>query len=136
MLPVETGIFMSTNEISFGLDPGQRVTTQADFTYKIRPDTISIVDTNLGELLVTNDIEAVLRKIEYWHQGSIAAFKIMYRDEQGIWDGVNWDGLRASFFALREFVGGPFDGQTKDIPDLEEYLIPVPIVRRRFSRDP
>jgi hypothetical protein len=75
---------------------------QADFTYKITSGTISIVDTNLGKLLVTYDIEAVLRKIEYWHQGSIAAFKIMYCDEQGIWDGVRWDGQSASFFALRE----------------------------------
>jgi hypothetical protein len=102
MLPFETRIFVTTNEISFGLDPGQRFTTQADFTYKITPDTISIVDTNLGKLSVTNDIEAVLRKIEYWHQGSIAAFKIMYRDEQGVWDGVRLDGHSASFFSLRE----------------------------------
>jgi hypothetical protein len=51
---------------------------------------------------VTNDIEAVLRKIEYWHQGSIAAFKIMYRDEQGIWDGVRCDGHSATFFSLGE----------------------------------
>jgi hypothetical protein len=28
------------------------------------------------------DIEAVLRKIEYWHQGSVAGFKIKYRDER------------------------------------------------------
>ena len=34
-------------------------------------------------LSVTNDIEAVLRKIEYWHQGSIVGFKILYHDEQG-----------------------------------------------------
>jgi len=43
-----------------------------------------------------------LRKIEYWHQGSIAAFKIMYRDEHGVWNGSRWDGQRASFFALCE----------------------------------
>jgi hypothetical protein len=41
---------------------------------------------------VTDDIEAVLRKIEYWHQGAITAFKIMYRDERGVWNGVRWDG--------------------------------------------
>jgi hypothetical protein len=49
MLPFETRIFMSTNEISFGLDPGQRFTTQADFTYKITPDTISIVELERGD---------------------------------------------------------------------------------------
>jgi hypothetical protein len=47
-------------------------------------------------------IHAVLRKIEYWHQGSIAAFKIMYRDEHGAWLAVRWDGQHASFFALCE----------------------------------
>jgi hypothetical protein len=66
--------------------------TQAVFTYRITPTTISITDTGKGGRSVTNDIEAVLRKIEYWHQGSIAAFRIMYRDESGVWDGVRWDG--------------------------------------------
>ena len=36
------------------------------------------------------------------YQGSIVGFKIMYRDSERIWDGINWDGKRASFFALRE----------------------------------
>jgi hypothetical protein len=52
-----------------------------DFTYTITPDSISIADTGEGRVSVANDIEAVLRKIEYWHQGSIAGFKIKYRDE-------------------------------------------------------
>jgi hypothetical protein len=77
--------------------------TQADFTYSIRPNAISIIDTGKGKTSVTNDIEAVLRKIEYWHQGSIARFKIMYRDKNGVWDGVRWDGNKhPSFFAIRE----------------------------------
>jgi hypothetical protein len=76
--------------------------TQADFTYSIRGEVISIIDLDLGNRSVTNDIENVLRKIEYWHQGSIAAFRIMYRDSGGVWDGVNWDDQRASFFALGE----------------------------------
>ena len=53
-------------------------------------------------LSVTNDIEAVLRKIEYWNQGSIVGLKILYHDEQGVLDGVWWDGQRAVFFALGE----------------------------------
>jgi hypothetical protein len=60
---------------------------------------------------VTNDIEAVLRKIEYWHQGSIAAFKIMYRDENGFWDGVRWNGQHPSFFALGETDEGKAMGK-------------------------
>jgi hypothetical protein len=44
--------------------------TRSDFTYKISPTVISIGDTSLGKCAVSEDIEAVLRKIEYWHQGS------------------------------------------------------------------
>jgi len=85
-----------------GFRPARDVTTQADFAYSITPTTIAITDTGKGLRSVTNDIEAVLRKIEYWHQGSIAGFKIMYRDESGVWDGVRWDGQHPSFFAIRE----------------------------------
>jgi len=66
------------------------------------PDVIAITDLDLGNKSVTNDIENVLRKIEYWHQGSIAAFRIMYRDSEGIWDGVHWDGNQATFLYLGE----------------------------------
>ena len=91
-----------SNEIAFKLDPYLQVTTRAEFTYTITPTTISITDTNLGKLSVAKDIDAVLRKIEHWHQGSITAFKIMYRDEHGVWNGVRWNDQRASFFALGE----------------------------------
>ena len=80
----------------------RQVTTQADFTYSISGNVISIVDLNFGNRSVTNDIENVLRKIEHYHQGSISGFKIMYRDSEAMWDGVHWDGQRASVFALRE----------------------------------
>jgi len=66
--------------ISLDFKPVEKPTTQADFTYSITPNTISIVDTGKGRRSVTNDIEAVLRKIEYWHQGSITGFKIVYRE--------------------------------------------------------
>jgi hypothetical protein len=78
--------------MTLNFKPVPQVTTQADFSYSITPDTISITDTGKGSRSMTNDTEAVLRKIEYWHQGSIAAFKIMYRDERGVWEGVGWDG--------------------------------------------
>ena len=39
--------------------------TQADFTYSILGNVISIIDLDLGNRSVTNDIENVLRKIEY-----------------------------------------------------------------------
>src|SRR5215471_4514890 len=79
-----------SKEIAFKFDEAKEAATRADFTYKIMPNTISITDTTLGKLSVTKDIDAVLRKIEHWHQGSIVAFKIMYWDEYGVWNGVRW----------------------------------------------
>jgi hypothetical protein len=91
-----------SNEIAFRPDVAMETATRADFTYKITPRTISITDIPLGKLSVSKDIDAVLRKIEHWHQGSIVAFKIMYRDEHGVWNGVRWNGKRASVFPLCE----------------------------------
>ena len=45
--------------ITLNFKPVQQPTTQARFTYKITPNTISIVDTKPWPA------EAVLRKIEY-----------------------------------------------------------------------
>jgi hypothetical protein len=59
---------------------------------------------SLGKLSVTKDIDAVLRKIEHWHQGSIAAFKIMYLYERALWNGIRWNGQRASVFSLCQKV--------------------------------
>jgi hypothetical protein len=66
------------------------------------PDVIAITDLDLGNKSVTNDIERVLRQIEHWHEGSIAAFPNHVPRFSEVWDGVRWDGQRASFFALQE----------------------------------
>ena len=92
---------MNRNEISFNTDSSELPRTRADFTYKITPNLISITDTGLGPRSVIEDIEAVLRKIEYWHQGSISSFKIMCRDGKGFWHRVQWDGKTASPFRSR-----------------------------------
>jgi hypothetical protein len=83
---------MSKQEITFNTKLSEAPRTRADFTYKITPTMISITDTGLGKCSVAEDIEAVLRKIEHWHQGSIAKFKIMCRDGKGFWHRVRWDG--------------------------------------------
>ena len=80
--------------------------TEADFTYSIRGNVISIVDLDQGNRSVTNDVESVLRKIEHFHQAPIVGFRIMYRDSEGIWDGIAWDGQHARFFPLRETEEG------------------------------
>ena len=93
---------MTNHEISFNTNLSEPVRAWADFSYKITPTVISIVDTDLGKCSVTADIEAVLRKIEYWHQGSIRSFKIMCRDGKGVCSRVGWHGKTACFFALQE----------------------------------
>jgi hypothetical protein len=93
---------MSSHEISFSTKLSEPPRTRANFTYKISPTVISIFDTGLGKCPVTEDIEAVLRKIEYWHQGLIAAFKTMCRNEHGVWDGVRWDVRTVAFNALED----------------------------------
>src|SRR6516164_9736980 len=89
-------------EIAFKPDAAMEAATRAEFTYRITPKTITITDTTLGKLSVTKDIDAILRKIERWHQRSIVGFKIMYRDEHGVWNGIRWNGQGASFFTLCE----------------------------------
>ena len=93
---------MNTHEITFNTKLSEAPRTQADFIYKITPTLISITDTGLGQRSVVEDIEAVLQKIEYWHQGSISAFKIMWRDGKGFWHGVRLDNKTASLLALQE----------------------------------
>jgi hypothetical protein len=93
---------MSKHEISFDTSLSKPPRTRADFTYNITPTVISFTDTGLGQRSVVEDIEAVLRKIEYWHQGSITKFKIICRDGKGFWHGVRWDSQTASLLALGE----------------------------------
>jgi hypothetical protein len=59
------------------------------------PKTVTIQDTGKGKKSVAEDLEAVLRKIEYWHQGSIARYRISYRSGQGTEHLVEWDGQTA-----------------------------------------
>ena len=67
---------------------------------QVTPATISI--TGKGRLSVGKDLEAVLRKIEYWHQAPVTKFRIMARQGQGTWHGVRWDGKAATTFVLNE----------------------------------
>ena len=50
--------------------------TRADFTYSITPRTLVIRDTGQGKKTVFEDLPAVLRRIEHWHQGSVAHLKL------------------------------------------------------------
>jgi hypothetical protein len=91
-----------SNEISFNTNLSDQVKTRDDFTYKITPTMISITDTGLGQRSVAEDIEAILHKIEHWHQLSISSLKIMCRDGKGFWHGIQWDGKNVSLSHLDE----------------------------------
>lgn len=69
-----------------------RSACQADFTYTIAVKEIKTQDTGKGAKSVADDLEAVLRKIENRHQGSIAGFAISFRDARGLEQCVWWDG--------------------------------------------
>jgi hypothetical protein len=79
---------MSNHEISFNTNRPGSIGTKADFIYHMGPDWITIADTGTGKCSVAEDLESVLRKIEYWYQGSVAKFKIMCQDSKGFWHQV------------------------------------------------
>jgi hypothetical protein len=56
---------------------------RADFTYSITPTKMVICDTGKGEKSVIEDLPAVLRKLECWHQGPLSAFEITVLDPDG-----------------------------------------------------
>ena len=80
--------------------PGDQPGTRAEFSYHMTPATITI--TGKGNISVGKDLEAVLRKIEYWHQAPVTKFRIMARQGQGAWHGVRWDGKTATSFPSHE----------------------------------
>jgi len=50
---------------------------KADLTYSMTAATVKIQDTGKGKKSVGEDLEAVLLKIEYWHQGSIVRHRLV-----------------------------------------------------------
>jgi hypothetical protein len=86
------------NSVAFS--PDGALLASGEFSYHMTPATISI--TGKGRLSVGTDLEAVLRKIEYWHQAPITKLRIMARQGQGAWHGVRWDGKTATSFTVNE----------------------------------
>jgi len=59
-------------------------------------------DTGKSAESVTDNLEAVPRKIENGHQGSIAGYRISQQDTQGTEHVVQWDGKKARALASRK----------------------------------
>jgi len=76
--------------------------TQADFSYSILGNVISIIDLDLGEPI------GYERHRERLAQDRVLSSRLYRRLQdhvsrsEHIWDGIQWDGQRVSFFALRE----------------------------------
>ena len=51
-----------------------------------------IQETGKAPKSVAEDLEAVLKKIEGWHQGPISGFSISHRDTKGAWHQLSWNG--------------------------------------------
>lgn len=65
---------------------------EASYTYDILEDFLFIED--LGEsdrISVTNDMESVLKKIKEEIGDEINSLKCIYKDSQGVWDGVKFE---------------------------------------------
>lgn len=80
-----------TRQITLG--SSESTGAPADFTYSMRAKVISI--TYSGEGSINEKIERILRKIEYWHQGSITSYRILYQEAAGLGGEVKWDGETA-----------------------------------------
>jgi hypothetical protein len=85
------------NEIALGLSDS---TAAADFKYSMSGKIISI--TYLGTRSIHQEIGRILRRIEYWHQGSVKTFRILYQDADGLGGEVTWDGENAEVIGSHE----------------------------------
>jgi hypothetical protein len=94
---VRTRDVKESRQISLG--SSGRTTVPTDFTYSMRGKVLSI--RYLGAGSIHEQLERLLRKIEYWHQGSITSFRIFYQDADGLGGEVKWDGEKAEVIAPR-----------------------------------
>jgi len=58
------------------------------YDWKITGNVLHIVDLNIGGKSVTNDITNVINEITETVGNKIRTLDIIYRDSEGIWDGV------------------------------------------------
>jgi hypothetical protein len=81
------------------LGSSDSTTTAADFTYSMQGKLISI--TYLGAGSIHEEVARILRRIEHWHQGPVASYRILYQDAAGLGGEVAWDGENAEVITPR-----------------------------------
>jgi hypothetical protein len=81
------------------LGSSESTTVPTDFKYRMQGKVITI--SYLGTGSIHKEIGRILRKIEYWHQGSVTSYRILYQDADGLGGEVSWDGENAAVLAPR-----------------------------------
>jgi hypothetical protein len=77
----------------------------ATYDYEILEGFLFIEDRGeVGRLSVTNDMEDVLKKIKDEVGDEIHKLKVIYKDSEGIWDGVRFKSADDENLILTDFV--------------------------------
>lgn len=63
-------------------------TSNSDYIWNTSGNVLLIQDLDQGRMSVTNDIENVLSDLQKSIGDSIKSMDIIYRDSNGVWDGV------------------------------------------------
>jgi|SRR5688572_2570636 len=72
---------------------------RASYNYWFADGILFMEDLNIGRSL-TNDMENVILDIEREEHKNLIDHPICYRDSEGIWDAIKWDGNAADFIFL------------------------------------
>ena len=76
---------------------------RSNYKYTIDGNIIFIEDLNLGSISVTNDIENVISDISKEMNTSMDNFKVIYKDSDGVIDGIVTDkGMFDKFYYIGE----------------------------------
>lgn len=62
--------------------------SKSDYIFSMESDVIMIEDLNLGRMSVTNDAENVITELYNQYGDQIKKYPIIYKDSEGIWDGL------------------------------------------------
>ncbi len=76
---------------------------KSDFNYYISNGVLAIEDQNLGRMSVTNDMENVLEYIKNELNDKMPNL-IVYKDSDGIWDGVSYKEDKVKFYPIQTTV--------------------------------
>ena len=87
------------------LGSSDSTTVPTDFKYRMQGKVITITYSGAG--LIHKELGRILRTIEYWHQGSVTCYRILYNDAEGLGGEVKGDGETAEMMAPPTHPGSP-----------------------------